>query len=228
SGQWLRCNNEKVIVQHSAKVYGKASVGAPPMSVPHLDTRMIDNKKELLFGPYAGFSTKFLKNGSFLDLPKSIEWDNIFPMLSAGWHNMSLTKYLIEQVSQSMDDRIAALKEYFPEAVAADWELSIAGQRVQVIKKDEEEGGVLEFGTEIVCSADGTIAALLGASPGASTAVSAMIDVLKKCFAEKMKTVEWQERLKQLIPSYGQSLADDQALCQEVRKRSGEILEIKY
>ncbi|MEO5944924.1 MAG: malate:quinone oxidoreductase [Ferruginibacter sp.] len=227
SGQWLRCINEKVIAQHSAKVYGKASVGAPPMSVPHLDTRMIDNKKELLFGPYAGFSTKFLKNGSFLDLPKSIEWDNIFPMLSAGWHNMSLTKYLIEQVSQSIDDRITALKEYFPEAVAADWELSIAGQRVQVIKKDEEEGGVLEFGTEIVCSADGTIAALLGASPGASTAVSAMIDVLKKCFAEKIKTVEWQERLKQLIPSYGQSLADDEALCKEVRKRSGEILEIK-
>ncbi|MBS1496671.1 MAG: malate:quinone oxidoreductase [Bacteroidetes bacterium] len=228
SGQWLRCTNETVIAKHDAKVYGKASVGAPPMSVPHLDTRIIDHKKELLFGPYAGFSTKFLKNGSYLDLPKSIEWDNIFPMLSAGWHNMALTKYLIQQVSQSMSDRINALKEYFPQAVAEDWELAIAGQRVQVIKKDEEEGGTLEFGTEIVCSKDGTIAALLGASPGASTAVSAMIDVLSKCFSEKMQSAEWQSRISNLIPSFGKSLANDEALCKAVRKKSGEILGIKY
>lgn len=228
SGQWLRCNNKAVITQHSSKVYGKASVGAPPMSVPHLDTRMIDGEKELLFGPYAGFSTKFLKNGSYLDLPKSIEWDNIFPMLSAGWHNMSLTKYLIQQVSQSMDDRIAALKEYFPEAEAKDWELSIAGQRVQVIKKDEEGAGVLEFGTEIVCSADGSMSALLGASPGASTAVSAMLDILKKCFKEKMDTPEWKSRLQQIIPTYGKSLVDDVALCESTRKWSGEILGLKY
>jgi malate dehydrogenase (quinone) len=223
SGQWLRCNNETVIAQHAAKVYGKASVGAPPMSVPHLDTRMIDRKKELLFGPFAGFSTKFLKNGSYLDLPKSIEWDNIFPMISAGWQNMSLTKYLVQQVSLSMEDRVEALKEYFPLADAADWELSIAGQRVQVIKKDEEEGGVLEFGTELVSAADGSLAGLLGASPGASTATSIMLEVLDKCFAEKMLTGAWQATLKKIIPSYGQSFRDH-TLLKNIRAWSGEKL----
>jgi malate dehydrogenase (quinone) len=210
-----------------AKVYGKAAVGAPPMSVPHLDSRMIDGRKELLFGPFAGFSTKFLKNGSYLDLPSSIQLDNIFPMLSAGWKNMSLTRYLLEQVSLSMKDRIEALKEYFPLAEQEDWELSIAGQRVQVIKKDEEEGGVLEFGTELVVSADGSLAGLLGASPGASTATSIMMEVLDKCFAEKIKTDAWQATLKKMIPSYGQSL-DDEILLKKVRDWSGKILELQH
>jgi malate dehydrogenase (quinone) len=200
SGQWLVCKNEDIINQHQAKVYGKASVGAPPMSVPHLDTRLIDGKKALLFGPFAGFSTKFLKNGSYFDLPKSIEFANIIPMLSAGWHNIALTKYLIHQVTLNHEDRIEALQEYFPNARAEDWELAIAGQRVQVIKKDEEEGGVLEFGTELVCSADGSIAALLGASPGASTAVSAMLEVLNKCFTNLMQTEEWKNSLLKIIP----------------------------
>ena len=143
SGQWLVCKNEKVIQQHFAKVYGKAAVGSPPMSVPHLDTRFIDGKKSLLFGPFAGFSTKFLKNGSYLDLPLSIEMDNIVPMIAAGWKNIPLTKYLIEQVTQSPEDRFEALLAYFPNAVMEDWELAIAGQRVQVIKKDKDQGGVL-------------------------------------------------------------------------------------
>jgi malate dehydrogenase (quinone) len=203
SGQWLVCTNPDIIRQHHAKVYGKASVGAPPMSVPHLDTRMIDGKQELLFGPFAGFSTRFLKNGSYWDLPASIEWANMFPMLAAGWHNLSLTKYLIQQVLQSPEDRLEALRAYYPEARMEDWRLEIAGQRVQVIKKDDEEIGVLEFGTELVSAADGSIAALLGASPGASTAVTAMIDVLKKCFAEKMKTDAWKTALKKMVPSYG-------------------------
>lgn len=203
SGQWLVCTNPDVIRQHNAKVYGKASVGAPPMSVPHLDTRMIDGKQELLFGPFAGFSTRFLKNGSYWDLPASIEWANMFPMLAAGWHNLSLTKYLIQQVLQSPEDRLEALRAYYPEARMEDWRLEIAGQRVQVIKKDDEEIGVLEFGTELVSAADGSIAALLGASPGASTAVTAMIDVLKKCFAEEMQTDAWKTTLKKMVPSYG-------------------------
>lgn len=224
SGQWLRCTNPAVIAQHHAKVYGKAAVGAPPMSVPHLDTRRIDGKPTLLFGPFAGFSTKFLKEGSLWDLPKSIRLSNLVPMVSAGWHNIPLTKYLIRQVMQSDEDRMAALREYYPAAKDEDWELEIAGQRVQVIKADEEEGGVLEFGTEVVASADGSLAALLGASPGASTAVSIMIGLLERCFPEQMK--EWRWKLKEIIPSYGRPLAKDAAMLEKVRTESAIALGI--
>jgi len=227
SGQWLRCKNEQLIQKHNAKVYGKASVGSPPMSVPHLDTRIIKGKKELLFGPYAGFTTKFLKKGSFFDLIKSIRISNIRPILSAGFHNIPLTKYLIEQVVQSSEDRIDALRQFVPDARMEDWELEIAGQRVQVIKKDEEEGGVLEFGTEVVNSADGSIAALLGASPGASTAVSIMLNLMKKCFANKMNETTWQQKLKQMIPSYDESLGKDAALCKRVREWTSNVLQLK-
>lgn len=226
SGQWLICNNPAVIERHHAKVYGKAAVGSPPMSVPHLDTRVIEGKKSLLFGPYAGFSTKFLKNGSLWDLPSSIKLSNIKPMVMAGIHNLPLTKYLIEQVSQSGEDRIEALQEYFPNAIAEDWDLEIAGQRVQVIKKDEEEGGVLEFGTEVVNAADGSISALLGASPGASTAVAIMIDLLHRCFADKMKTAEWQNKIQKMIPSYRQSLAENETFSKESRKRTAAALDL--
>jgi len=226
SGQWLRCNNPEIIEKHRAKVYGKASVGAPPMSVPHLDTRMIDGEKALLFGPYAGFSTKFLKNGSFMDLPLSIKVNNIRPMVSAGLDNIPLTKYLIAQVRQKPEDRLEALREYFPDARMEDWELEIAGQRVQVIKKDPVHGGILEFGTEVVSAADGSIAALLGASPGASTAVSIMLNLLKRCFKEEVETEAWQIKLKKMIPSYGQSLLSNPALCDELRAWTTNVLEL--
>jgi malate dehydrogenase (quinone) len=228
SGQWLRCTNEQVIAQHHTKVYGKASIGSPPMSVPHLDTRVIDGKKALLFGPFAGFSTKFLKNGSVWDLAGSLEVDNVLPMLSAGIHNLPLTKYLIKQARQSPDDRMNALKEYFPEARKEDWELVIAGQRVQVIKKDDEEGGVLEFGTEIIHAQDGSLAALLGASPGASTSVKIMLDILESCFYTKINYGGWKEKIKEMIPSYGKSLGDDGELCAETRKKSSEALHLIY
>src|SRR5690606_4504250 len=177
-GQWLRCTNPEIIAKHHAKVYGKASVGAPPMSVPHLDTRYIDGQQALLFGPYAGFSTKFLKKGSYFDLPSSIKLSNIKPMLSVGLDNFPLTKYLITEVMKKPKDKLDALKQFMPTARMEDWEIEKAGQRVQVIKKDPKHGGVLEFGTEVVSSADGSIAALLGASPGASTSVEIMIQLL--------------------------------------------------
>lgn len=225
-GQWLKCINPEVIKRHHAKVYGKAAVGAPPMSVPHLDTRFIDGKQALLFGPYAGFSTKFLKNGSYFDLATSIKIGNIRPLLAAGWDNIPLTKYLISEVMQSPEDRMKALRQYMPEAKQEDWELEIAGQRVQVIKKDAEYGGKLEFGTEVVTSADGSLSALLGASPGASTAVSIMIDVLARCFPEQMKEVSWKKRLQQLIPSYGYSLAENEELTKKMRARSAQVLDL--
>jgi malate dehydrogenase (quinone) len=224
SGQWLRCTNESVIREHNAKVYGTAAVGSPPMSVPHLDTRWIKGKRELLFGPYAGFTTKFLKHGSVLDLFRSIKFSNLRPMLSAGIHNLPLTKYLIEQVRLTPEGRLDALKEYYPAAKMKDWELAIAGYRVQVIKKDEEEGGILEFGTEVVSAADGSIAALLGASPGASTAVSIMLGLLKQCFSERLQSEEWQRKIKEMIPSYGRSLNNDEALCEKMRQYTGSVL----
>ncbi|WP_257667489.1 malate:quinone oxidoreductase [Parapedobacter tibetensis] len=227
SGQWLKCTNPEVIAKHHAKVYGKAAVGSPPMSVPHLDTRVIDGKSALLFGPYAGFSTKFLKNGSWMDLPASIKFNNIRPMLAAGMDNIPLTKYLINQVRQSPDDRLAALKEYVPTARMEDWTLEVAGQRVQVIKKDGKHGGILEFGTEVVSSADGSIAALLGASPGASTSVSIMIDLLARCFPERAKTAQYLSKLQEMIPSYGLSIAKDEQLCKETRERSAAILQLE-
>ena len=226
SGQWLRCKNDAIIAQHHAKVYGKAAVGTPPMSVPHLDSRMINGRPELLFGPFAGFSTKFLKHGSYLDLFKTLEWDNLMPMIRAGIDNIPLTQYLIEQVRLTPEEKLEALKEFFPSAKLEDWTLEIAGQRVQIIKKDPIKGGVLEFGTEIVHSADGTIAALLGASPGASTSVSAMLDVLKKCFPDKIKSDTWQAHIKEMIPSYGENLANDAELCEMIRGWTTQVLEL--
>jgi len=227
SGQWLRCNNKAVIAQHEAKVYGKAGPGSPPMSTPHLDTRFIGREKCLLFGPYAGFSTKFLKNGSYLDLPLSIEMHNVWPMLAAGVQNIDLTKYLIKQVLQSKEDRFNTMQAYFPEAQIDDWQLEVAGQRVQIIKKDKKEGGQLKFGTEIVKNAKGSLAVLLGASPGASTSVSIMLDVLKLCFPEEMATKAWQDKIRELIPSYGQSLIYNPKLCRETRKRTTGILKLE-
>jgi malate dehydrogenase (quinone) len=227
SGQWLRCINPDIIAQHESKVYGKASVGAPPMSVPHIDSRMINGQKQLLFGPFAGFSTRFLKNGKYSDLPKSIQLDNIVPMMIAGAKNIPLTKYLIEQVRQSPEDRINALREYVPGAKSKDWVIERAGQRVQVIKKDEKEGGKLEFGTEVITSADGSLSVLLGASPGASTAVSIMIDVIGRCYKEEMKTPEWQAKFKEMIPSYGLELNKNPELLEKSRANTAAVLKLQ-
>lgn len=227
SGQWLICKNEALIQQHQAKVYGKAALGAPPMSVPHLDTRIIDGKKALLFGPYAGFTTKFLKEGSVLDLPLSIRISNIMVMFWAWIKNLPLTSYLIRQVTQSKAERLEALREFVPTARMEDWELANAGQRVQIIKHDEHEGGKLEFGTEVITSDDDTIAALLGASPGASTAVSAMLDLMERCFPEQMQSESWKTKLQTMIPTYGKHLAEDEPLYKKTKQWTDEILGLK-
>ncbi|MFB9760456.1 malate:quinone oxidoreductase [Ectobacillus funiculus] len=223
SGLFMVCNNPEVAAQHHAKVYGKAKVGAPPMSVPHLDTRYMDNEKTLLFGPFAGFSPKFLKTGSNFDLINSIKPNNVFTMLAAGAKEMSLTKYLIQQVMLSNEDRMEELREFIPNAKSEDWDIVVAGQRVQVIKDTEAGGkGTLQFGTEVVSAADGSIAALLGASPGASTAVHVMLEVLEKCFPQHMK--EWEPKIKEMIPSFGVSLVENPELFQEIHTLTAQTL----
>lgn len=224
SGHWLVCNNAQVAQQHDSKVYGKSAVGAPPMSVPHLDTRYIGGNRSLLFGPFAGFTTRFLKTGSKTDLIKSMNVGNIRPMMNAGYDNFPLTMYLMREALQSQKSRVNALTDYYPEAKDADWELAHAGQRVQIIKKDPLKGGKLEFGTEIIVSQDATLAALLGASPGASTATRAMLDVLERCWAQRFKNQDWKERIQEMIPSYGNDFVTNANLFNDVRKRNLKIL----
>lgn len=225
SGLFLACNNPDVVEQHYAKVYGKAKVGAPPMSVPHLDTRYIDNEKSLLFGPFAGFSPKFLKTGSNMDLITSIKPNNVFTMLAAGAKNIPLTKYLIQQLMLSKEQRIEELREFVPNAKSEDWDIVVAGQRVQVIKDTEAGGkGTLQFGTEVVSSADGSVAALLGASPGASTAVQVMLEVIEQCFPEQLE--EWKPKIKEMIPSYGMKLAENPELFNELHASTSKALRL--
>ncbi|OAB43734.1 malate dehydrogenase (quinone) [Paenibacillus glacialis] len=222
SGLFMVCNNPEVVAQHHAKVYGKAKVGAPPMSVPHLDTRFIDNKKSLLFGPFAGFSPKFLKTGSMFDLLGSVKPNNVITMLAAGAKNLSLTKYLIQQVMLSKEKRMKELREFIPNAKSEDWDIVVAGQRVQIIKDTTAGKGTLQFGTEVISSADGSIAALLGASPGASTGVSVMLEVINKCFPEHIKT--WEPKIKEMIPSYGVSLLQEPELIHEIHTSTARTL----
>ncbi|MDE2598010.1 MAG: malate dehydrogenase (quinone) [Rhodocyclaceae bacterium] len=222
SGQWLRCDVPAVAQQHNAKVYSRAAKGAPPMSVPHLDTRVVDGKTALLFGPYAGFSTKFLKHGSYLDLPRSVRPGNIGPMLAVARDNMDLTRYLIKEVRQSEAQRYEALRSLYPQARDEDWRLEIAGQRVQIIKKDAQRGGILQFGTELVASADGSMVALLGASPGASVSVSVMLDLIERCFSDRK--ADWAPRLAAIIPAREPELQSDAALYREINARSARAL----
>lgn len=228
SGQWLVCEDEQLAERHFAKVYGLASVGAPPMSVPHLDTRYVNGKKSLLFGPYAGFSTKFLKTGSYYDLFKSISTGNIGTMLGAGLDNMDLTKYLIGEVLASRDKKISSLKNYFPNVKKEDWRLEIAGQRVQTMKRNKEGKPELAFGTEVVNAADGSLAVLLGASPGASTTVTIMLKLIEKCFPEEFKSAEWQEKFKEMIPSFGLKLNDHPELLKELRAETSRTLSLQH
>jgi len=223
-GQWLRTGNPELTAKHQAKVYGLPPLGAPPMSVPHLDTRVINDKSWLLFGPFAGWSPKFLKQGKVTDLPFSVKPDNLVSMLGVGLTEMGLLKYLIGQLLLSEAARVENLREFAPSAKDSDWELDIAGQRVQVIRKAKGKGGVLEFGTTVLSAADGSIAGLLGASPGASTAVPAMFDVMKRCFADRYPS--WEPKLKEMVPSLGVTLSDEPKLFEEVWARGTKVLKL--
>ena len=224
-GQWLKTDNQELVAQHHAKVYSQASVGAPPMSVPHLDTRVVNGKTSLLFGPYATANPKFLKNGSIFDLPKSIRISNILPYLAVGLSSFGLIRYLIGELLKSRNKKFESLLDFMPTAKLEDWQLLDAGQRAQVIKKDAKKLGILQFGTEVVASADGSIAGLLGASPGASTAVYAMLNVIS---TTKPKLIEANlEKLRRMIPSYGKQLNSDPVAAAESLRRTAKILKLK-
>src|SRR4029077_3065396 len=224
SGIWLRCDDPAINKRHHAKVYGMADVGSPPMSVPHLDTRVIGDTRSILFGPYAGFSTKFLKHGSWLDLFASIRPGNILPIMEVGLHNFNLDEYLVDQVVQSPKERFATLTFYYPLAQESDWRMQRAGMRVQIIKRDPVKGGILKFGTEIVAAQDRSLVALLGASPGASPAAAIMIKVLELCFGKELAGGGWKAKLEAIIPSYGHSLIDDAALTRRGRADAAAVL----
>ncbi|CAO4133878.1 malate dehydrogenase (quinone) [Methylorubrum extorquens] len=225
-GSFLVTDNQDVALRHLAKAYGKASVGSPPMSVPHLDTRVLDGKRVILFGPFATFSTKFLKEGSYFDLLTSTTTSNVWPMVRVGVEQYPLIEYLAGQVMLSDEDRYQALREYFPDAKKDEWRLVQAGQRVQIIKRDPEKGGVLKLGTEVVSAKDGSIAALLGASPGASTAAPIMLTVLEKVFAQKVASPEWQAKIRQIVPSYGTKLNGDPQRVQQALAYTSEHLQL--
>lgn len=227
SGIWLRCDVDQVSVRHHAKVYGKAGHGSPPMSVPHLDTRIIDGKRSLLFGPYAGFSSKFLKHGSLSDLFMSIRPGNILPLLAVARDDWQLTEYLVGQVLQTSGHMFSTLQEFFPNANRHDWTEAVAGQRVQIIKPDNKRGGELEFGTELVAAGDKSLVALLGASPGASTAAFIALEVLQKCFAGELTDSAWLPRLKQIIPTYGIDLKTDADACRTIRAETAQTLNLE-
>jgi malate dehydrogenase (quinone) len=225
SGRFLRTTSPELVAGHQAKAYGQAAVGAPPMSVPHLDLRLIDGDHSLLFGPYAGFSPKFLKAGSVFDLPRSVKANNLGSMLGVARTELALTRYLVTELLQSTSARHRTLTGFVPTAEQHDWEMITAGQRVQVIKRDPVTGrGVLQFGTELVVGGGGSIAGLLGASPGASTAASAMLILLERCFPAQMDA--WRPALREAIPSYGRRLSDDPALLAEVRQGTMQALEL--
>ncbi|WP_288654495.1 MULTISPECIES: malate dehydrogenase (quinone) [Pantoea] len=225
-GSFLMTENPEITSRHLQKVYGQASVGAPPMSVPHIDARNLDGKKVVLFGPFATFSTKYLKNGSLFDLLSATTTSNVMPMTHVGIDNFDLVKYLIGQVMLNDDDRFAALKEYYPNARKEDWKLIQAGQRVQIIKKDADKGGVLKLGTEIVTDQQKTVAALLGASPGASTAAPITLNVMKSLFPQQFASPEWQEKIRTIVPSFGQKLNGNTALTQQVWDNTASVLQL--
>lgn len=227
SGIWLRCDVDEVSERHHAKVYGKAASGSPPMSIPHLDTRIIAGRKSLLFGPYASFSSKFLKHGSLTDLFHSITHDNILPLLEVAKDNIDLTEYLIGQVLQSSSHQFSMLQEFFPQAKRGDWKEAVAGQRVQIIKPDSDRVGILEFGTELVPAADKSLVALLGASPGASTAAFIALRVLETCFCDKITEDAWLPSLKRMIPTYGIDLKVDADACRTSRAATAKVLRIE-
>ena len=228
-GQWLVCDKPEIVQRHRAKVYGQALDAAPTMAVPHLDTRVLDGKKTLLFGPFAAWTTKFLhRKGSWTDLPFSIKPDNFATLVKIGIHNIPLVRYLIQQGTQSMADRMEVLHIFYPNAKPEDWKLIDAGIRVQAIKKTDGEAGIVHYGTEVITNPERTISALLGASPGASVCVNIVLEVIKMCFPQLLQSPEGKARMKAMIPTYDVDIKIPQnaAYFEEVHHKANQTLQL--
>ena len=224
SGKWLICNNKNIVKQHQGKVYSQAETGAPPMSVPHLDIRKIGNQETLLFGPFAGFTFKFLKNGSFLDFPKSIKLSNFKEIITVCLKNLNLVTYLFKQIILTHENRIHHLRKFYPNAKSRDWKLIDAGQRVQIIKPSKGFSGQLEFGTEIIYDDKKTLAALLGASPGASVSAASMLQIIEKCFAQEIPN--FSKKIRSIFPSYQIELNKEPKKLEIIRRNYRRILKL--
>jgi malate dehydrogenase (quinone) len=226
-GQWLVCKNPEIVARHQAKVYGQALKEAPTMAVPHLDTRVLDGKKHLLFGPFAAWTTRFLHGqGSWTDLPGSIRFSNLATLFKVGIHNLDLVRYLVRQGTQSMESRIQTLRIFYPDAQLRDWELIDAGIRVQAIKKTDGQAGIVHYGTEVITSSNRTLAALLGASPGASVCVHIALQVIQQCFPQLLQQSSSKDLLREMVPSWVEDFRSPQnaSRFEEVYHRTNQTL----
>eukprot|EP00928_Gymnodinium_smaydae_P063003 TRINITY_DN46711_c0_g1_i1.p1 TRINITY_DN46711_c0_g1~~TRINITY_DN46711_c0_g1_i1.p1 ORF type:complete len:582 (-),score=59.30 TRINITY_DN46711_c0_g1_i1:383-2128(-) len=231
TADWAVCQNPEVVARHHVKVYAPSAPGAPPMSMPHLNYRQIGGKEVLLFGPFGSLTFKFLRSGSNFDALKALRYHNIFPTIGALVRNFRLATMLIKDVFKSGRHKLAEIRHYYPLADPEDWTLIPAGVRAQIIKKDPKSGrGMLQFGTDVVASSDGSICGVLGASPGASTCVAIALDTLEKCFRAKPRFAEWSPKLQKMISGWnptGTAPADFVALApDDVYKSTAETLGI--
>jgi malate dehydrogenase (quinone) len=203
-GQWLVCDEPSICAQHDSKVYGLTPPSSPSLGAGHLDVRRLNGQRQLLFGPFASWTTRFLKQGHWSDLPLSIHGGNLGALLQTAARNLPLVKYLITQGLKSRELRMAAVRDFYPNARLEDWRLVQAGVRVQAIKRADR--GQLSFSTEVFSSADRSIAAMLGASPGASVAVNIALEVVQNCLPQLLGCSEGLARMRQMIPTFDQDL----------------------
>ena len=222
SGKFLVCQKPEIIEQNRNKVYGRAALGAPPMSVPHLDWRTIYGQDCIFFGPFAGFSpTVFKHSGSPLEWLSTFNPSNLVPMAAMAMRNLPLVTYLLTEVFSSKEQQLEALREFVPDARPEDWTMVWAGQRIQIVKPDGKGGGQLQFGTEVVASEDGTIVGLLGASPGASVSPIIAIEVLQKFNSAGRP---WEDALRKMIPAYGRDINAEPGLYEKVMRKARSVL----
>lgn len=182
--------------QYRAKTYGKAKVGAPPMSVPHLDLRVANGQHYLLFGPFASFKPVLEKGRGFIDYLRSMRLHDLPGLLNVALEHFPLVKYLVSETFKGESSMLAELENFAPGISRKfDWKAVEAGQRVQIIKD-----GDLQMGTEIIVSSDKTYGTLLGASPGASVSPEVMLRCLEQLLPAVVAGDEARQKLKDIFP----------------------------